>query len=593
MNLRDYQHEAIEAVARELGHGRNRLLIQMATGLGKTRTAAAVLRHPALADFFGQWVERDRRVLFFVHREEIVDQSAATFQSLNPGLMVSIEQGPRRANRYADVVVASIQTLAATGGRRLKDLIRYRPFRLVFADEAHRATAASYRNALVTLGFLPPSDAGEGEIDAETLARNLADWEAIAPKDRLLVGLTATPNRTDGVGLSAVFQTIAYQFPLRKGIESGYLVPITPWVVETSTNLDSVKMQRGDFAPGDLAATVNTDERNRLAVAGWVKYAHGRPTIAFTAGVAHAHALAGVFASAGVPAAAVSGDTPKDDRRGILEDYRAGRLTVLTNDSVFTEGTDLPTTSCVLMAKPTKSALVFEQAVGRGLRLAPGKTECILIDVADVARKHSLMSAPCLYGLPPGLKSDSGKSLVEIADLFDQFLAAHPGVNLDKMGRISIEQLAVKAQTFNLWEVPALGAFGAGKTLRWLKVGADSFRLQYPWQDGIEVVAVVPDLLRQFAVSCTFRPLNGPVRQRTIAQGLPSADEAARVAEKYIHAERPQVTRMIDTNAGWRSAPASEKQKAWLRWKRIPHRDSITKGEASDIRNLYQAKGGQ
>lgn len=595
MSLYPHQTEAIASVAAEVERGRNRLLIQMGTGIGKTRTAAAMLRHDILAGWFGQFAERDRRVLFFAHRDEIIDQAAETFRLMNPGAMVSIEQGPRKANRYADIVVASINTLDAVNGRRLMDLIRYRPFRLVFCDESHRAVSASYIRAFVRLGFLPPEDMvdGKGDDDAKNIQTDLAAWDKTAPRDRILIGLTATPNRSDGVGLSAVFQSIAFQFPLRKGIESGYLVPIVPWLVETSTNLDSVRVSKGDFNPGELGRVVNTEERNRLAVAGWLQKAAGRPTIAFTAGVDHAHALAGAFEAAGVVARPVSGETPKDQRRAILEQYRAGAVTVLTNDSVFTEGTDLPMTSCVLMAKPTKSALLYEQAIGRGLRLAPGKVDCILLDVVDVARKHSLMAAPCLYGLPPGLKSEQGKSLEEMAEAFDAFVNGHPGVNVDKMGRISIEQLAVKASTWNMWEVQSLGAFGAGRALNWVKVSANSFRLQFPWQDGFEVVAVLPDLLGKFAVSCTFRPANGPVRQRTLASGIESADAAAGIAEAYVIAERKVVTKLVGKDARWRNDPASDRQKAWLRWKWIPHASDIRKGAAADLMELVKSKAGQ
>jgi len=594
VNLRPYQHEAIQSIASELAAGRNRLLLQLATGMGKTAVAGSVLRHESMAGWFAQFPERDRRAILFVHREEIVDSAAETFRRLNPGAMVGIEQGDRHANRYCDIVIASIQTLAAVNCRRLKDLIRFHPFRLVFCDEAHRSPSKSYRNALVHLGFLPPEDASEDEdMSVEQMTANLAQWDAKAPKDRILIGLTATPNRSDGVGLSAVFQSIAFQFPLRKGIEAGYLAPIVPWQVETATSLDAVRSNKGDFNQGDLGRTVNTPERNRLAVAGWVQKAAGRPTIAFTAGVAHAHDLAAEFTSAGIVARAVSGETPKDERRQTVEDYRQGRVTVLTNDSVFTEGTDLPITSCILMAKPTKSALLFEQAIGRGLRLSDGKKDCVLIDVVDVARKHSLMTAPCLYGLPPGLKSESGKTLEEMAEAFETFVNGHPGVNIDKMGRISIEQLAIKASTFDMWQVPSLGAFGAGRALNWIKVSADSFRIQFPWQDGVEVVAVVPDLLRKFAVSCTFRPANGPARQRTLAHGIETADLAAGIAEAYVLAERKLVTKLIGKDARWRKDPASDRQKDWLRWKKIPFNANISKGEAADLRNMVQAKEGR
>lgn len=595
MSLRPYQEAAISAIAADLARGNNRLLMQMATGLGKTRTFSALLDHPAILS-----TPRLPRVLIIAHREELLDQSAETIRKLAPHRMVSIEQGDRHANRYADVVVASIQTLAASKCRRLLDMIRFQPFGIVIIDEAHHAAAPSYRTVLVHLGFLPPEDASEeenddsaSEADAALLARHLAEWDARAPRDRFLLGVTATPNRTDAIGLGCVFQSIAFTYPIRKGVEDGFLVPLVPWVVDTSVSLDGVRTQRGDFNQRELADAVNNPHRNGLAVDAWHKYAHERQTIAFTVDVQHAHDLAQAFADKGIRAAAVSGVTPKDQRRAILNDFRRGHLDVLTNCMILTEGTDLPMTSCILHAKPTKSATLYEQMTGRGLRLHDGKDSCIVIDMVDIARKHSLQTAPVLYGLPPGLSSEQGKKLEEMAAEWDRFVEAHPGINVEKLGRLAIEQLAVKATTFNMWEVPQLGAFGAATAMRWLKLGAETFRLSYPWLDGHEVVTVAPDLLGKFAVSCTFRPASGPVKQRTLVADIDTAAHAAAFAEKFIDTERQSVKRLTDKGAKWRKDAASEGQKAAMRRRRIPFREDITKGDASDLLNLAAARSGR
>lgn len=600
MNLRPYQEQALNDIAAELGRDRNRLLLQMSTGLGKTVTFAALLHHGLI----GAWLERfpvkERKLLVIAHREELLDQAAEKITRSNPGVMVSIEQGGRNANRYADVVVASIQTLAAQNFARLHQLLKHHVFRLVVIDEAHHAAAASYRTALVHLGFLPAEDASaEDNIDAPdagdavALERNLAAWDQVAPRDRLLIGVTATPNRSDAVGLGCVFQTIAYAYGLRKAIADGWLVPIVPWVVDTSVDLDGVRTNRGDFNQRELADAVNNEARNRLAVDAWHKYAHMRPTIAFTVDVQHAHDLADEFRGRGIRAVAISGETPKDQRRAALFDFRQGRLDVLTNCMVLTEGTDLPIASCILHAKPTKSATLYEQMTGRGLRLFDGKKDCIVIDVVDVARKHSLQAAPVLYGLPPGLVSSEGKGLAEIAEEFEKFAESHPGLNVEKMGRVAIEQLKVKASTFDIWQIPALGAFGSERAMRWVKTAADTFRLSYPWQDGHETITVTPDLLGRFDVVCTFRPKDGPVRQRTIVPGVDTAAHAAEIAELYIKNDRPDVMRLTDAKARWRKDPASDGQKAWLRWNRIPYREDIRKGDAADLINLAKARAGK
>jgi hypothetical protein len=273
-----------------------------------------------------------------------------------------------------------------------------------------------------------------------------------------------------------------------------------------------------------------------------------------------------------------------------LAEFQAGAVEVVVNCMVLTEGTDLPRAACILHAKPTKSATLYEQMTGRGLRLFEGKRDCVVIDIVDIAKKHSLMAAPSLYGLPPRLVSEAGRSLSEMAAAWEEFSAAHPGVNVERMNRIAIEQLAVMASTFSVWEIPSLGAFAAGRALHWVKTAADTFRIQYPWRDGTEVVQVAPDLVGQYAISCTFRAPSG-VRQRTLATGLASATLAAEFAERYVLAERPDVTRLVDRRARWRRDVASEKQKRALRWRRIPFREDITKGEASALLDLANARG--
>lgn len=600
MKLRPYQQSAIESISAELAKGNNRLLMSLATGLGKTFTFSSML-DDALILAWRQQVKAAPRTLIIAHREELLDQSAQTLRRLNPSRMVSIEQGARHANRFSDVVVASIQTLAASKCRRLFDLIRFQPFGIVIVDEAHHAAAASYRTVLVHLGFLPPEDASDeenddaaSEEDAAKLAEHLAAWDERAPRDRFLLGVTATPNRSDAIGLGCVFQSIAFTYPIRRGVEDGFLVPIVPWVVDTSVSLDGVRTNRGDFNQRELADAVNNEHRNGLAVDAWHKHAHMRPTIAFTVDVQHAHDLAAAFRGKGIRAAAVSGETPKDQRRAMLEDFRRGALDVLANCMILTEGTDLPMASCIVHAKPTKSATLYEQMTGRGLRLHPNKADCIVIDMVDVARKHSLQTATALYGLPPGLSSEKGKTLPELADAWDQFVEAHPGVTVEKMGRVAIEQLQVKASTFDIWAITDPSwALGSGRAMQWVQIARDRFRLQFPWQDGTEILQIEPDLLGQYAVSCTFRPAQGPPRQRTLASSIPSADAAAGLAEAYILSDRRSVANLTNKDAGWRKQPATDRQLAALRWRKIPHSPDISKGQASALLDLASARAGK
>jgi ATP-dependent helicase IRC3 len=569
----------------------------MSTGLGKTVAFAALLRHPAMREWLETFPEGQRKMLVIAHREELLDQSADKIQRANPGILVSIEQGDRVANRYSDVIIASIQTLQASKFKRLKALLRTCKFRIVIIDEAHHAAAPTYRTALVHLGFLPPADASDSEeieaaneTDAAEMAKNLAAWDERAPKDQLLVGVTATPNRSDAIGLGAVFQSLCYSYGLKAAIDDQWLVPIVPWVVETKSTLDDVGTNRGDFNQRELADAVNNAHRNALAVEAWTTYAGDQSTLAFTVDVAHAHALAEAFQVVGIEARAVSGKTDKEERRQILADYTAGRVRVICNCMIFTEGTDLPRTGCILHAKPTKSTTLYTQMTGRGLRLYPGKKECVVIDLVDIAKRHSLQTAPVLYGLPPGIKAN-GKDLATLENELEAFLRAHPGFNIDGAGRKTMEELNAWASTFDVWDVPELGAFGAGRALNWIKSGLDEYRLEYPWLDGFELLKVARDLLDRFSVSLTFRPKGGgSVRQRTIAMEIESADAAAGLAEAFVLQERRAVMKLKSADAPWRLRPASEKQIGLLARLRVAIKPGLTAGAASDLIDIAQSR---
>lgn len=615
MKLRPYQEEQLGAIATTfLDQHLNRLLIKSPTGTGKTVTFAEMMKWQRLREWLETFPASERRMLVIAHREELLDQAARKIRAANPGLLVGVEQGDRRASTSLDVVVASIQTLSAMKFRRLDRLLQGMRFRIVVVDEAHHSAARTYRAALARLGFLPAMPDGPADVervdetDVAAMEQALKGWDRVAPRDQLLVGVTATPNRSDAVGLGCVFQTIAYSYALKDAISDGWLVPIVPWAIETDTSLDDVRTTRGEFNQRDLADAVNTNPRNLMAVAGWRERAEGRATIAFTVDVAHAHALAAEFERAGYRAAAVSGETPKDDRRALLERFEAGGLDVLANCMVLTEGTDLPIASCILHAKPTKSSTLYEQMTGRGLRLYGGKADCVVIDLVDVARRHSLQTAPVLYGLPPGLipkgerldqfQDDYDELMKEMAGRFDTDAAFEGGAHL------TLEQLRAKAQLVDIWQVTDLGAFGPGRALTWLKISDDEFLMEYPWKDaggmpGFERIEVRKDYLDRWEVVLTFteklekeekrRPER---RQSTIANQVLTADGAAGVAEAFVLQHRRDITRLRATNAVWKGAEPSEKQIDLLRRLRIPFKPTITKGEASALIDLYNARRG-
>lgn len=598
--MRPYQTAMLDAVHRELTvNGLNRVILRAATGTGKTVTFANLLQHGGLQSWLEQFPAGERRVMIIAHREELLHQAAEKIRAVNPGLMVSIEQGDLVASRYSDVVVASIQTLAARDFKRLHKLMAQMTFRVVVVDECHHAAARTYREALSVLGFLPSTaaDLDDAKLDdaarVQAIEARLTEWDTTAPRDRVLIGVTATPNRSDAVGLSCVFQSIAFSYGMKDAISDGWLVPLKTYAVATDTNLDNVRTTAGEFNQRDLSETVNTPRRNAEAVAAWKAHADGRPTIGFTVTVEHAHDAAAMFERAGYRAAAVSGETPREDRRALLESFQAGRLDLLMNCMVLTEGTDLPRASAILHMKPTKSATLYEQMTGRGLRLFPGKDDCVVIDMVDLSQKHSLQAAPMLYGLPPMIDAE-GKDLREVETMVNALREQYSGADLDELLRevMNVEGLK-KLLSVDVWSVePLPDGIARNTSLDWLKTG-EILRLSYPWNEGNETLTVQRDMLGHWDVVTSFKPrMSNDVRQRTIVAGVKALHEAAMRAEEYVNDQRASVLTMKRRDAGWKGRGASPRQINLLRKLKVPIKPGLSAGEASTLIDMALSRKG-
>lgn len=354
------------------------------------------------------------RVLVIAHREELIYQAVA--HAKRAGVTAGIEMGELHC-RGEQVVVATVQTLVAK--RKCKTckgsgcpechargythrMDRFDPFSFdaVIIDEGHHATAKTYRMVL------------------KHFRQN---------KELKVLLVTATPQRSDGIGLWNVVESCAYSMELKTAIDNGWLCPIRQMFVEVhGLDLSAVKTKAGgDLADGELERQFlgDTDaERERLlheVAKPAIDQAKGRPLLIFAAGVRHAMELAAACnAYDGINAECVVGDTDKNERKKIIERYKTGETNVLVGCGVFTEGFDAPATEVVAMARPTKSLSLYLQCIGRGTRPLPGvvdgielaedrresiatseKAVCVVLDFCGNAGNHKLISvADCLAG---------------------------------------------------------------------------------------------------------------------------------------------------------------------------------------------------
>ncbi|KAJ2484124.1 DEAD DEAH box helicase [Coemansia sp. RSA 2320] len=368
--LRPYQQECIDKCLASLQAGVRRQAVSLPVGSGKTVIFSRLIQQiPATR-------AGATKTLVLAHREELLVQAARQIQAAAPQLTVTIDQGTRQANVAADVVVGSVATLGRAGGARLQRHEAQR-FKCIIIDEAHHAAAESY-------------------------GRVLAHFAAAEP---VVWGCSATLQRHDGLGLAGVFDAVVYHKDFLDMVREGWLARMRVATVRTACNIDAVRSYAGDFAPAALSHAVNNSARNEAVVTAHATLGAGRrSTLVFAVDVAHAAELARAFAHFGVRAEAVLGTTPPAERERMLRDFRSGALPVLVNCGILTEGTDIPAIDCVLLARPTRSAVLFQQMLGRGMRLAPAKPDCLVVDFVDSLRRGvAQVTLPTLLGLDPAL----------------------------------------------------------------------------------------------------------------------------------------------------------------------------------------------
>lgn len=348
-----FQERLLECIAVARGQGRHRNLLVAATGTGKTVMAAVDYARMCSGS-------RRPRLLFVAHRGEILKQSLATFrQALRDPNFGELWVEGRKPTDF-EHVFASIQSLSSTGLARLQP----EHFDVVIVDEFHHATAPTYAALL----------------------------EHIRPRE--LLGLTATPERSDGLDLLTYFDgRIAAELRLWDAIDQHRLCPFSYYGLHDGLDLSEVPWRRGRGY--DVGELTNLLTGNDIAARQVIRLVEqhvddigAMRALGFCVSVEHARFMARVFSDAGVAARAVWGDSPPDERRKALSDLAGGAIQVLFSVDLFNEGLDVPNVDTLLLLRPTESATLFLQQLGRGLRRSDGKVMCTVLDFVGHQRKE-------------------------------------------------------------------------------------------------------------------------------------------------------------------------------------------------------------
>lgn len=344
LSLRPYQTEAVRAILSEWEDGRRRTLLVLPTGTGKTIVFSAVI---------AGCVRRGQRVLVLAHRGELLDQAADKLRK-STGLMCALEKADDTAlGSWYRVVVGSVQTLM-----RPQRLGQFPPdyFGAIVIDEAHHCLADSYQ-------------------------RVLKHFEGAN-----VLGVTATPDRTDMRNLGQYFDSLAYEYTLPRAIREGWLCPIRALTIPLRLDISKVGVAAGDYKPGELGTAL--DPYLEQIADEMLTACAGRRTVVFLPLVATSQKFRDILASRGIRAAEVNGNSA--DRAEVIRDFAAGKYDVLCNSMLLTEGWDCPSVDCIVVLRPTKSRSLYCQMVGRGTRIAPGKDHLLLLDFLWLTERHEL-----------------------------------------------------------------------------------------------------------------------------------------------------------------------------------------------------------
>lgn len=339
--LKEHQQEALDNLAAMREKNETIALLYHATGTGKTVTAVTDAKHVG------------GRVLFIAHTKDLITQAAETFGRIWPEASVGLYVENKKETDK-QIVCGSVQSIALNLESFFPESFDY-----LIVDEAHHASAETYQKVLSYF------------------------------KPRFTLGLTATPERSDGTDILEIFKNTAHRLDIQAAVEIGELVPVRCIRIHTNIDLTKVRFNSIQYNIKDLESKIFVPERNRLIVDTWMDYVRDKRTVIFCASRKHAELIAEELHQRGIAAMAVDGSMKLAERNEATARFASGKLKVLCACDLLNEGWDCPETEVLFMARPTMSKVLYTQQLGRGMRLCEGKDSLMVFDFVDNASQYN------------------------------------------------------------------------------------------------------------------------------------------------------------------------------------------------------------
>lgn len=379
IKLRPYQEKFIDAVRKQFKHNNRRVVGVAPCGAGKTIMTGWMIRES---------LNRGKRSIFFVHRKELIAQTAKTFLALDIPFGIISTNSPMLLDR--PVQIASVQTLA----RRVDEVKNYFTPDFLICDECHHILAKTYKKILDTF------------------------------RNAYLLGVTATPLRMGGVTLADAFDSMVESVSVNELINLGNLTKFQYFAPESNLDLSHVKTVGGDYSERDLEKILVDKSVIGDVVENYLKFACGKAAICYCVNVNHSKTVAAAFNDAGINAAHCDGDTKPLVRDKLVNDFRNGKIQILCNAELFGEGFDVPHCQAVILARPTQSLTLFIQQAMRPLRPDPDDPNkvAVIIDHVQNYLRHGMPNEDRDWSLIPSLKrkwkcQQCGKKVVPVVKI--------------------------------------------------------------------------------------------------------------------------------------------------------------------------------
>ncbi|GFZ39936.1 hypothetical protein BANORC5_19710 [Bacteroides nordii] len=361
ISLRDYQQEAKEKIFSQWNHVDN-VMYQMPTGTGKTRLFTSIIRD---INVWGLRNNKKQRILIVAHRTELIDQIHNSLNKYHIPHGVIAGNLKRERNLKEAVQVASIQTITSSANRDIADSLNAD---FIIIDEAHHAVASTYKLL----------------------------WKFYPEAKKL--GVTATPWRMNGCGFSEVFDTLIPSMPISEFMEKGWLSPYQYYSIPSNSSIErsinSIKETdiNGDYKTNALEKVLDNDSIRANLLQSYIQLAKGKKGIIYSISRTHSEHICSQYRNIGIKIVNIGSGTPAKIREQYVRDFKEGKIDIIVNIDIFSEGFDCPDIEFVQLARPTKSLVKYIQQVGRGLR-KNGDKKCIILDNVGMYNRFGLPDA--------------------------------------------------------------------------------------------------------------------------------------------------------------------------------------------------------